>query len=280
MNAHNNSSAEISREPGFREILEYVKKFRAVDFAYYRPQTIRRRIERRLYATNLKSFEEYLAYLSSTPKELDLLIEALTIKVSHFFRNPFVFEALRELVLPGLIDKFGQGIRVWSAGSARGEEAYSMAILLKETAGTYSGKSFIIGTDIDRESLEAARKAVYKPETLLEVKKGYLDKYFERQEGLYRLKDDIKDSVTFAYHDVTTCSPPKEGVFADYHLILCRNVLIYFERDTHEKVLRSLASLLPEGACLVIGEAETLPIGTRGVTEVIPGVKIFRRASS
>jgi chemotaxis methyl-accepting protein methylase len=209
------------------------------------------------------------------------LIDALTIKVSHFFRNPFVFEALKKFVLPELIEsRHGEGLRVWSAGCARGEEAYSMAILLNEIMReellfTYL---FILATDIDVNALEDGQKAVYTDEALSEIKKGYFDRYFIAEGDSYRVKDEIRSMVTFASHDVTTCKPPKEGIFSSYHIILCRNVLIYLDRHTQAKVLKSLSEFLLNKGYLILGEAEIMPQQLSGdFHEVVPNTKIFRK---
>ncbi|HCZ10865.1 MAG TPA: chemotaxis protein CheR [Nitrospiraceae bacterium] len=269
-------------EPDYNlnELLEYVKEQRAIDFSAYRMSTIRRRLNIRLSATGMSDYAAYYGYVTENPAELDDLIDSLTIKVSCFFRNPFVFEALHEFVLPELLNALnGDELRIWCAGCARGEEPYSVAILLKELMrkeGLCPRKIFIIGTDIDREALDDAAKGLYSAESLSEIKKGYLNRYFTVKNGLYMVSDEIKSMVTFAYHDVTTVSTPKEGVFSDYHMILCRNVLIYFERELYEKVLRGISGFILKGGYLVMGEAEHMPSEfIKGFEEVLTRTKIF-----
>lgn len=261
-------------------LLEYVRKLRAIDFNAYRPGTIKRRLEIRLSATGMPDYASYLQYIEENPKEIDALIDTLTIKVSHFFRNSFVFEVMKSFILPELIDTHrGDALRIWCAGCARGEEAYSVAILLKEVMGKEKifPQTFILATDIDRETVEDARRAVYTTESLVEVKKGCLDKYFTVEHDFYRLKNEIRSMVTFAYHDVTTCKLPKEGIFSDYHLILCRNVLIYFERDTQERVMGSLSGSILKDGYLVLGESETIPHQLDNFYEVMPYTKAFKK---
>ncbi len=263
------------------ELLEYVKELRAIDFTAYRANTIRRRLERRLHATMMPDYASYYQYLKENPQEVDSLIEALTIKVSHFFRDPLVFEVLRSFVLPEVVLSHREDVlRIWCAGCARGEEAYSVAILLKEIIykeAVYP-HIFIIATDIDRDAIEDAKKAVYKSEAILEVKKGYLDRYFISEDGLYRINDEIRSMVTFAYHDVTTCRPPKEGIFSDFHLILCRNVLIYLDRNLQERILEGFSGFLRNKGYLILGEAEIMtPQLTEDFYEVMPYVKVFRK---
>lgn len=263
------------------KLLDYVKERRAIDFTAWRPAGIQRRMGPRLSATGSADYRAYLSFLQKNPRELDSLVDALTIKVSCFFRNPLFFEVLKNLVLPELLEAHKQdGLRIWCAGCARGEEPYSVAILIRELAGKESPSPnvFIIGTNIDEGALETAKEAVYRPESIEDVRKGHLDRYFVPENGQYRLKEEVRSMVAFARHDVMTGTGPREGVFSDYHLILCRNVLIYFSRSMHEKTLSALAGMVSGGGHLALGEAEALPPGmAERFDEVLPGTKLFRK---
>lgn len=273
-------SQKDSTPEEFQEILEYVRELRGVDFNAYRGSTIKRRFDLRLSSTRMHDYASYQKFIKENPAEIDALIDSILINISHFFRNPFVFEALREIVLPELFDAFKDDIlRIWCAGCARGEEAYSVAILAneivkKETPGT---KIFIIGTDIDRKALEDGKKAMYKADSVLEVKKDYLDKYFIVKDGFYHLKDEIRSLVTFAYHDITTRTTPREGIFSDYHLILCRNVVIYFNRELSAGVFNSFTKFIKQNGYLVLGEAENISQTNRDYEEILQRAKIFRK---
>lgn len=270
-------------EDKLKKLFKYVKEKRLLDFSAYRESTVRRRLQLRLSATGASDYASYLACLSERPDEMNALIDALLIKVSNFFRNPLVFENLLSIVLPGLIKACkGDVLKIWCAGCAQGEEAYSVAMLIKELMRNESvaPRTFIIGTDIDRAAIEDARKAEYRPESLGEVKKAYLDRYFTVQGGVYKVTEEIRSMVTFAYHDVTACTTPKEGVFSDYHLILCRNVLIYFDRELSERVLSCLSGHIPGNGYMVLGEAESLPPQILGeYEEVAQATKIFGKKS-
>ncbi len=265
----------------FQNLLEYVKRQRAIDFSVYRRSTIMRRLQLRLNATGTPDYASYNQYLKHKPEEIDALIDALTIKVSSFFRNPLVFEALSNIVLPELLEaRKNDVLRIWCAGCARGEETYSTAILLKEIIAKegLSRQIFIIGTDIDKEALKDAKKAKYKADALMEVKKGLLSRYFVQRDDTYMLADEIKSMVSFAYHDVTNLTTPKEGIFSDYHLILCRNVVIYFDRGLSDRVLKGFAGFIQSSGYLTVGEAEALPAHIAGnFQEVMPGIKVFRK---
>lgn len=262
-------------------ILHYVRERRGLDFKAYQPGATNRRLALRMAALNLPDYPAYYRYLTENNQEIEALIDSLTIKVSRFFRNPFVFEALAALILPRLLAVGPEPIRVWCAGCARGEEPYSLAILFRELLGRnqVAPPIFILGTDIDEQSLLAAREAVYPEEGVAEVKKNLLDRYFIQEQGRYRLHEEIKGMVAFARHDVTTDRPPSGGVFSGYNLILCRNVLIYLKRESQRRVMTTLAGCLHPGGALVLGEAETLPEGFPGFKEILPNAKIFIKES-
>jgi two-component system, chemotaxis family, CheB/CheR fusion protein len=243
-------------------ILAYLKEKRAIDFSAYKPGTVRRRIDLRMARTGSADYCAYYNYLTEQHTEADLLLSTMTINVSKFFRDPPIFKLLKEQVLPRLMEtRKNTGIRIWCAGCAGGEEVYSLAILLKELL---SGKGdsfpvFLIATDIDPDALAYAKRATYRSEELTGVDRDYLDRYFIRENGDYRLCEEIRAMVTFARHDLTTGRPPREGIFSDYNLILCRNTLIYFNRDLYARVVAYLSDLLTKKCFLVLGEAETLP---------------------
>ena len=157
-----------------------------IDFNAYRESTIGRRLSLRPGTRDTRVLASYYRFLKKDPEEINALVEALTVTVSHFFRNPFVFEALGNLVLPELVTALrNDQLRIWCTGCGReGEEAYSVAILLKELLLKEPGPSdiLIVATDIDRDALDYAQKAVYSEDSLLEVKKGHLDKYFTKED--------------------------------------------------------------------------------------------------
>lgn len=262
-------------------ILGIVKEQRLIDFHAYRPGTIQRMLALRIAKTGAGDCDAYYEKLRTAPAEVDELIQALTVKVSSFFRNPFAFEALGATVLPELRERFPEeALRVWCAGCARGEEPYSVAILLRELSapGELRAQPFILGTDLDPQALDAARRAQYPEESLRDVKKRHLDKYFRKEGGTYSLTGEIRSLVTFASHDITTLRAPKGGIFSDYHLILCRNVLIYLDRAVGERVTAFLAHSLASGGFLMLGEAETVPESLAlASAEIPPELNIYRR---
>ncbi|MDL1971041.1 MAG: protein-glutamate O-methyltransferase CheR [Candidatus Desulfofervidaceae bacterium] len=239
------------------------------DFSQYRRGTIKRRVYKRLVLSGVSDCQTYIHLLEQDPEEYKHLIQDLTIKVSCFFRDPYVFEFLARIVIPEIIktkeQQHDRAIRIWSAGCAYGEEIYSVAILLidyfeHKKKDIENFDIFLFGTDIDEEALAKARRGIYEEEAVLEVKKRFLDKYFVCKNGLYQLKEEVKRLVTFCQHDITSSkqiSPPI-GVVCNYDLILCRNLLIYFNVPLQKQVISNLSRSLNPGGYLVLGEAEFL----------------------
>jgi chemotaxis methyl-accepting protein methylase len=259
------------------DIFQFVKEQRKIDFGIYRRDTIERRFNVLLSATGSKDYAGYLELIKQSPRELDRLITTLTITTSCFFRDAHVFEALAGNVLPKTLETFrNETLRIWLAGCGRGEEAYSLAIILRNILGNSDNRMpVIIATDIDETALKSAAAGLYDKDVLCDVGKKDLELYFTPEGERYRVIDSIRSMVKFAVHDVTTCKPPREGVFSDYHIVLCRNVLIYFNRDMHMHVLQWMCNLLRPGGYIVLGEAELLSFP--GFYEVAAGTRIFSR---
>lgn len=253
-----------------QQLLQKIFEERGFDFRQYKKDMLKRRLARRLSATRTASYGDYAKILNAQPEEYKRLFDDLTIKVSYFFRNPLTFELLYRVVLPEMITRKEQSmdkmIRVWSAGCAYGEEPYSVAILLTELLGEQLKNYYITiyATDIDGDALNRARIGVYSENSVLEIKKGLLDKYFYYN-GNYRIKECVKELVAFSLHDLTSekIIVPSESVFTNFDLILCRNVLIYFSKDLQKKVLNNFGTALNEKGYLVLGESEMLMDDTR-----------------
>lgn len=255
-----------TNDKDLKQLLEKVFEERGFDFRQYKTSLLKRRLARRLTATGAASYRDYAGILDAHPEEYKKLFDDLTINVSHFFRNPLTFELLYKVVLPEMIEfkqkSMDNMIRIWSAGCANGEEPYSIAILLIELLGEKwnNYNITIYATDIDTEALDKARTGKYSEESVAEVKKGILDRYFHF-DGNYRIKEHVKELVDFSYHDLTSEKfiAPTKSVFTNFDLILCRNVLIYFSKPLQEKVFTNFKKDLNKNGYLVLGEAGTLP---------------------
>ena len=254
----------------FRLILKKLFKMYGFDFSEYRESTIKRRLARRMAYTGAGNYRDYLDILQERPQEYSHLLNDLTIKLSRFFRNQDVFERLQHEIFPDILrfkkEHAQNALRIWCAGCAFGEETYSVAITLieylkrgKEKIDDYD--ITIFGTDIDEETLEKARLAVYDKEAVKEVKKKILDEYFSVCGDYYQVVGSVKALVSFTIHDLTSerhISPPA-GVVTNYDLILCRNTLIYFSISLQERVFSNILRSLNLGGYLILGRSESIP---------------------
>jgi chemotaxis methyl-accepting protein methylase len=248
----------LNGEQELRALLDKIYQDRGFDFRQYREKSLRRRLERRLYATKAGSYREYMALLDRDSDEYGKLLDVLTINVSEFFRDPGAFAILSEVVLPEVVsfaESDNEGtIRIWSAGCASGEEPYSIAILLAEVLGPKL-KDFhitVYATDIDEASLLKARRGEYDAEAVSKLPKELAEKYLG-SEGQYSIRHEIKQLIDFRQHSLVTDEP-----FTCLDLVACRNVVIYFDRDLQEKVFTSFYRGLRQGGFLLLGKAETL----------------------
>lgn len=253
---------------------------KGMDFTQYKEPSILRRIQSRLRKYNVNSYDEYIGIIDKNPDEYDQLISALTINVTEFFRNPEAFEAIEHIVIPRIIAAKQKNnhkiIRIWSCGCSTGDEPYSLAMLFLEKLGGAREKFLltIIGSDIDKEALEEARDMVYPKDRLREVSKHLLDKYFEVvDDNHFQLKSAIKVLVRFRHHDVVKSTP-----FMHCDLILCRNLLIYFNKELQEETILKFYECLNPGGFLVLGMVESLT-GTAGnvFENVDNALRIYRR---
>lgn len=237
----------------FRDILLTSRGF---DLGMYKDRCIKRRIAARLRSLGFNDPLPYLERLRQDAAEVDLLLEALSIHVSQFFRNPSTYCTLEQQVLPDLICRvraLGRNeLRLWSAGCAGGEESYSLALLMTELAP--AGMTVkILGSDVSDGVLEQARQGLFPSARLTEVSPHLLERYFRVEGRQYRLVDSVRNMVNFFQQDLLA-----PGDYPQVDLILCRNVLIYFSREEQEEIIGRFAAALIPGGVLVLGRAETL----------------------
>ncbi|MBJ6727901.1 CheR family methyltransferase [Geomesophilobacter sediminis] len=264
---------EIAPET-FQAIARLLQACYGFTLTSYKDKCVKRRINIRIQATFSPSPESYLALLNDSPAELERLVAVLTIHVSHFFRNPSVFALLREAVLPELFARRPGPITIWSSGCATGEEPYSLALILRENfrADLVRRPVSIVGTDIDAATLVRAAQGSYGPERLGEVSEEQLRRWFTPEGERFRLRDEIRSLVQFQELDLHHSER-----FVPSDLILCRNVLIYFERERQQEIIAGFARALGAGGVLVLGKAETLVGPTRRLFEPISSTeRIYR----
>jgi len=246
-------------DPGFLSLKRLIRERLSLDCDQYKDGYLQRRFAVRMRERGVSGYEAYASVLKRDPGEYDDLMRDLTINVTQFFRDPPVFKALEEAILPLLIyDKVSRGeasIRVWSAGCSSGEEPYSICILLRELLGEeFENFSLtMVGSDIDEEILESAREAIYLPRQVVNVPRPYLERHFTLQDGRYHLGEEIRSMVKFRNIDLFT-----RTAGSHFDLVLCRNVVIYFTREMQERLYMRFHSSLREGGYFVMGNTETL----------------------
>lgn len=258
----------------FSKILMVIRDFSGIDFSLYKENTIIRRLERRVSINRLRDLEEYLVLLLDSAKEKDTLYKELLIGVTQFFRDPDAFKSLKNKAFPKL--HTGGTIRVWALGCSTGEEVYSLAIMLKEHFEIIQKEVEIkiFSTDVDEVALEKASIGFYSESVVSDIEPSLLQKYFNKVENGYRLKDNIRKMVIFAKHNILR-DPP----FSKIDLILCRNLFIYFKPEIQKKVLyRLYYSLNPDGI-LFMGSSETLGELSEAFEKIDAKWKIYKKLS-
>jgi two-component system CheB/CheR fusion protein len=256
-------------------IIEVIKEQLPLDFTEYKQTTILRRIKRRAAYLNLTSLKDYLDFLSTAPEEVEQLAKDFLISVTAFFRDTDAFNFLSKNVLPAILEKHNpdEELKLWVAGCATGEEAYSLAILLCEQMTSRLKDTIvkIFATDIDAEALAIAGKGVYQASLIKNLSQERLEKYFIREGDNYRVSPFIRKMVIFAQHDLVK-NPP----YCNMSFISCRNLLIYMTPALQRKIYTMLLFGLKVNGYLFLGSSEN-PLPIMQSLEVInPQWKIYK----
>ncbi len=263
-------------EEALQKILALLHKRSGVDFRLYRRGTLHRRILRRMLGHRQDTRSEYLAHLRLNPAELDLLYEDLLIGVTRFFRDPNVFAELQATVFPAMLQRHARdaAIRMWVAGCATGEEAYSLGIALLEFLGDAATDVpiQIFGTDLSDASIGAARTGFYPDSIAEHVSPERLRRFFSREPGGYRINKAVRDLCVFSRQDVVG-DPP----FSHLDLVACRNVLIYMEPVLQRRVIPIFHYALEPNGLLLLGRAESVGSSSEYFEPVVKRNRIYRR---
>jgi len=242
-------------EENLRRILAHLRVRTGHDFSHYKRSTVMRRLLRRMQVTRKEEFEDYFAYLRDNVEEAQALLADLLISVTAFFRDAKAFESLATNVIPHLFHGENRNpVRVWVAGCATGEEAYSIAILLLEEASKHEYKPDIqvFGSDMDSRALNIAREGRYPAAIEADVTEDRLRRFFTGDGDYYRVKRDLRDTVLFANHSLL-----KDPPFSRLDLVSCRNLLIYLDRDLQQQVLATLHYALQPDGYIILGSSES-----------------------
>ncbi|MEH1769472.1 MAG: CheR family methyltransferase [Nostoc sp.] len=249
--------ASAEKDPKFENLLIYLRQNRGFDFTGYKRSTLIRRVLKRMQSLTIENFEEYQDYLEVYPEEFNYLFNTILINVTAFFRDSSAWEYIAEEILPNLIrnKKKSDQIRIWSAGCASGEEAYTLAMLMAEILGAeeFRQRVKIYATDVDEDALNQARLAVYSAKDIQAVPDELRQKYFEIVGNRYVFRQDLRRSVIFGRHDLLQDAP-----ISRLDLLVSRNTLMYFNSETQGRILARFHFALNDHGFLFLGKAEML----------------------
>ncbi len=222
-----------------------------IDLNAYKERQMKRRIDSLITKNKAANYDEYVAMIKKDKEKFEQFVGFLTINVSEFYRNPDQWRLLEKEVFPELIKKYGNNLKIWSAACSTGDEPYSLVMALSKFLPL--DKIKILATDIDKQILDTARMGLYAEKSLAGVPAEFKSKYFTKVGSSYKIADEIKARVEFKQHDLL-----KDRYPVGNHLIVCRNVLIYFTEEAKEEVYRRFNQALVSGGTLFIGSTEQI----------------------
>lgn len=254
-------SHKICRKEGnmikdYEDFKKFILQSTTIDLNAYKERQMKRRIDTLISRNKYDGYDSYSQAIKKDKKLMEEFINYITINVSEFYRNPNLWKTLEDVILPDLISKFGPRLKVWSAACSTGDEPYSLAMVLAKKVPMRDIK--IIATDLDEQVLEKAKDGVYGENSIKGLPKEFQDKYFEKMgDRFYKISDDIKRCVEFKKSNLL-----KDPYPTGCHLIVCRNVLIYFTEEAKKDVYEKFNKSLVTDGCLFVGNTEQI-IGYR-----------------
>lgn len=264
-----------NNESDLLEVISLIKEHSTINFADYKRTTLVRRIIKKMNAGDFNSLPNYIDYLKEKPEEIKLLAKEFLIGVTSFFRDTEPFGILQEQALPEVLKNKASDapLKVWSIGCATGEEAYSLAIIIDEflSENKISTEVKIFATDVDNEALAVGSKGIYPKSIEKNISSKRLNKYFNQENGKYRVKERLRQMLIFAEHDITKHPP-----YYKLDLISCRNLLIYLNPFLQKKVMSTLHFCLNDGGYLHLGPSESLGNVKESFDEISKKWKIFK----
>jgi two-component system CheB/CheR fusion protein len=251
------------------------------DFSLYKKNTLMRRIERRKGVHQIDKINNYVRLCQENPNEIEILFKELLIGVTSFFRDPEVWKMLKDEILPGLLNQLPNryALRAWVPACSTGEEAYSLAILFKESMDQIKkDKSLslqIFATDLDKDAIEIARRGVFHANIVADVSPERINRFFTKDGEGFRLNNAIREMVVFAPQNVI-----KDPPFTKLDILTCRNMLIYMESELQNKLTALFHYSLNPGGILLLGTAENLGTQNTGFSPLNSKLKIYKRSTS
>ncbi|MBN1926129.1 MAG: PAS domain-containing protein [Prolixibacteraceae bacterium] len=274
-------NGEKKNKSALEKIIILLRTHTGNDFSLYKKNTVYRRIERRMGVHKIGEINSYVHFLQENPEEVHILFKELMIGVTNFFRDPLVWEKLKETILPAKVGKHqaASTIRVWIPGCSTGEEAYSLAIVFREVVekiNPHGGFSLqVFATDLDNDAIETARKGLFPKNIEADVTPKRLSRFFTQTDDGYRINTEIRENIVFAQHNIIMHPP-----FTNIDIISCRNLLIYLDPELQKKLLGLFYYSLNAEGILLLGNSETLGAQSHLFTPENSSLKIYKRGNS
>lgn len=223
-----------------------------IDLNSYKENQMKRRIDNFIAKNQCDGYVDFYEKIAHDSDVYDMFITYLTINVSEFYRNPAQWRTLESVIIPHLMDRFGKKLRIWSAACSTGDEPYSLAMVFSEFLPL--NQIEIIATDLDKEVLSKAKKGCYNEKSIKGLPEKYVKQFFQKDaNGLYWVSDSLKRCITFKEHNLLKDSYP-----SDIHLIVCRNVLIYFTEEAKDNIYRNMSKVMKKDGVLFVGSTEQI----------------------
>ena len=236
---------------GYEKFKKDVLAMTKIDLNAYKEKQMRRRIETLITKNKIKSYDEYVKLIKADKERFEEFINFLTINVSEFYRNPDQWKILDQEIFPELVQKFGNRLKIWSAACSTGDEPYSLVMALSKHVPLQNIK--ILATDLDKQVMAQAKVGLYNEKSIASVPDEFKKKYFTKVGKSYQISDEIKKHVEFKEHNLI-----KDVYPSNYHMIVCRNVLIYFTDEAKDDVFVKFNKSLAKGGLLFIGSTEQM----------------------
>ena len=235
----------------YEYFIKEVLKLTQIDLNAYKQNQMKRRIDALIAKRKIAGYHDYIERMKSDRDLYDEFLDYITINVSEFYRNPEQWGYLSRQVFPSLIEKFGDNLKIWSAACSTGDEPYSLVMALSEFLPLH--KIHITATDINEVVMEKAKIGMYSEKSIVSVPEKMKKEYFTKNGNFYQISDKIKNCVTFKEQNLL-----KDPYPSGYHLIVCRNVLIYFTEEAKENIFNKFYQSLADGGVLFIGSTEQI----------------------
>lgn len=267
------------------QIEKALRNFNDIDISKYDSKFLNKSILNRMDETKYLLIDEYLYFLEQNKEENQILLSSLQNSFSKFFRNTFTFSILEAIIFPILIqDKSGnknKEIRIWSSACASGQEVYSLAIVLEALKNGDATKFNyrIFATDVSESQIKLAEIGEYTEEALGNIPLKYTKQWFTKHNGIYKVKPTLKKHITFSQFDLSNdkLKSPRDSIFGDFDLIVCANLLFYYNNDYRKKILQKVINNMAEGGYVVTGEVEREILTGFNFYEIFPKSAIFSR---